>query len=255
MKEGIYLREIALRRDKVPDFGRYPFDLPAVATFDRLALEHPVTFLIGENGSGKSTLLEAIAVGLGFNAEGGSRHFRFGTRASHSELHRYLRLTRDVVRHRDGFFLRAESYYNVASEIERLDEEPFGPPIAPAYGPRALHEQSHGESFLALVEHRFRGGGLYLLDEPEAALSPMRQMALLARLHQLVRANSQFLIATHSPILLGYPHAAIFQLDAGGLQRIAYEQTEHFRVTRDFLNRYPAMLDTLLADGDASSAK
>jgi predicted ATPase len=159
-------------------------------------------------------------------------------------------LTRNVVRNRDGFFLRAESYYNVATEIERLDEDPFGPPIAPSFGPRALHEQSHGESFLALLEHRFRGNGLYLLDEPEAALSPVRQMSLLARLHQLVRANSQFLIATHSPILLGYPQATIYQLDGNGLQRVEYEQTEHFRVTRDFLNRYPAMLAELLADGD-----
>jgi predicted ATPase len=234
----------------VSDFGRYPFNLPAVASFDRLAFEQPVTFIIGENGSGKSTLLEAIAVALGFNAEGGSRNFNFGTRASHSPLHEYLRLTRNVVRNRDGFFLRAESYYNVATEIERLDEDPFGPPIAPSFGPRALHEQSHGESFLALLEHRFRGNGLYLLDEPEAALSPVRQMSLLARLHQLVRANSQFLIATHSPILLGYPQATIYQLDGNGLQRVEYEQTEHYRVTRDFLNRYPAMLAELLADGD-----
>jgi predicted ATPase len=119
-------------------------------------------------------------------------------------------------------------------------------PIAPSFGPRALHEQSHGESFLALLEHRFRGRGLYLLDEPEAALSPVRQMALLARLHDLVRTHSQFLIATHSPILLGYPHADIYQLDVNGLQRIEYEQTEHYRVTRDFLNRYPAMLSELL---------
>ena len=246
----IYLREVGLRRDKVPDFGRYPFNLPAVATFDRLTFEQPVTFLIGENGSGKSTLLEAIAVALGFNAEGGSRNFSFGTRPSHSELHAYLRLIRNVARHRDGFFLRAESYYNVATEIERLDEDPFGPKIAPSFGPRALHEQSHGESFLALVENRFRGHGLYLLDEPEAALSPVRQMALLARLHQLVRAHSQFVIATHSPILLGYPHATIYQLDVNGLQRVDYEQTEHYRVTRDFLNRYPAMLGELLADGE-----
>jgi predicted ATPase len=237
----LYLREVALRRDAVPDFLRYPFNLPAVSTFDRLAFEHPVTFLIGENGSGKSTLLEAIAVALGFNAEGGSRNFLFGTRPSHSELHQHLRLTRGVARARDGFFLRAESFYNVATEVEQLG-------VDASYGPRALHEQSHGESFFALVEHRFRGAGLYLLDEPEAALSPTRQMSLLSRIHQLVQARSQFIVATHSPILLGYPNAAIYVLDRSGIQRIAYEDTEHFRVTRDFLNRYPSMVKTLLAE-------
>jgi predicted ATPase len=252
LSSTLYLREVALRRDRVPDFGRYPFVLPVLADFDRLAFRRPVTFLVGENGAGKSTLLEAMAVALGFNAEGGSRHFRFDTRASHSELHEYLRLVRGVHRPRDGFFLRAESYFNVATEIEHLDAEPGrGPPIGSAYGPRALHEQSHGESFLALVEHRFRGDGLYLLDEPEAALSPMRQMALLSRIHALVRARSQFVIATHSPILLAYPDAMIYECSPGGLRVLAYEETEHFRITRDFLNRYPAMLRTLLGDDEA----
>jgi predicted ATPase len=247
----LYVREIVLRREKVPDVGRYPFALPVLTAFDRLAFDRPVTFLVGENGSGKSTLLEAIAVALGFNAEGGSRHFQFGTRASHSELHQYLRIIRGISRPRDGYFLRAESYFNVATEIENIDAQPGpGAPIAPSYGPRALHEQSHGESFLALVEHRFHGNGLYLLDEPEAALSPMRQMSLLARIHALVRARSQFVIATHSPIILAYPDATIHECGPDGLRRIAYEDTEHFRITRDFLNRYPAMLRTLLADDD-----
>ena len=249
----LYLREIALNRERVPDFRRYPFNLPAIVGFDRLALTEPITFLIGENGAGKSTLLEAIAVALGFNPEGGSRNFRFDTRASHSELCEHLRLTQAPrsERPRDGFFLRAESYYNVATEIERLDREPGpGARIADGFGPRALHEQSHGESFLALLQYRFHGQGLYLLDEPEAALSPLRQMALLSRLHQLVNARSQFIIATHSPILLSYPQAAIYQLDASGMQRVQYEETEHYRVTLDFLTRYPAMLRTLLADED-----
>ena len=253
---ALYLRKVALRRDKVPDFRRYPFNLPAVASLDRLAFDAKVTFLIGENGSGKSTLLEAIAVALGFNPEGGSRNFRFGTRPSHSELHEYLRVVRSVVRPRDGYFLRAESYYNVATEIENLDKIPSpGPRIAPSYGPRALHEQSHGESFLALVEHRLRGHGLYLLDEPEAALSPVRQIALLSRLHALVQASSQLIIATHSPILLAYPRAVIYQLGPNGMNRSEYEDTEHFRVTRDFLNRYPSMLKELLNDGDAGLFK
>jgi predicted ATPase len=242
----LYLREVVLRRDQVPDFGRYPFALPAVVRLERLVFRHPVTFFIGENGSGKSTFLEAIAVALGFNAEGGSRNFRFGTRESHSDLHAYLRPVRGVTRARDGYFLRAESYFNVATEIEHMDAIPAdAPPIAASYGPRALHEQSHGESFLALVQHRFRGSGLYLLDEPEAALSPMRQMALLSRLHELVQADSQFIIATHSPILLAYPEAEIHELGSEGPRLTPYEETEHFRVTRDFLNRYPAMLRTL----------
>ena len=250
----LYLRDVVLRRDTVPDFRRYPFNLPAIANLDRVKFDAPVTFFIGENGSGKSTLLEAIAVAVGFNAEGGSRNFRFATRASHSELHGHLRAVRGVVRPRDGYFLRAESYFNVATEIEKLDELPAaGPKIADSYGPRALHEQSHGESFLALVQNRLRGHGLYLLDEPEAALSPMRQMALLSRLHRLVETSSQFLIATHSPILLAYPGASISQLDGDGMRPIAYEETEHFRVTRDFLNRYPKMLEALLNDDDVDA--
>jgi predicted ATPase len=243
----LYLHEVMLRRDQVPDFGRYPFALPAVSSLERLVFRQPVTFLIGENGSGKSTLLEAIAVLLRFNAEGGSRNFRFGTRESHSDLHAFLRPVRGVARPRDGFFFRAESYYNLATEIENLDAAPGpGPPIAPSFGPRALHEQSHGESFLALVQHRFRGNGLYLLDEPEAALSPMRQLALLSRLHDLVQNRSQFIIATHSPILLAYPGAGIYEMGPSGPRATSYEETEHFRVTHDFLTRYPAMLRVLL---------
>jgi len=249
--EPLFLREIVLRREQVPDFGRYPFHLPAVARLERLAFTNAVTFLVGDNGSGKSTLLEAIAVALGFNAEGGSRNFRFGTRVSHSELHAYIRPVRGVSRPRDGFFLRAESLFNVATEIENLDAVAGpGPRIGPSYGARALHEQSHGESFLAVIQNRFGGNGLYVLDEPEAALSPMRQMALLTIMHDLVRAHSQFIIATHSPILLAYPGALIYQLGPDGPTPTTYESTEHFRVTRDFLNRYPAMLRTLLRGED-----
>lgn len=236
MLSSQFLQRMSLRRDRIDDFQRYPFCLPAVRSLDQLDFHPKVTFFVGENGSGKSTLLEAIAVSLGFNAEGGSKNFNFSTRRSHSELHEYLRLAKGFKRPRTGYFLRAESFFNVATEIEHLDAEPsFGPPVIDAYGGRSLHEQSHGESFLALLNERFGGQGLYILDEPEAALSPQRQLAVLARIHDLVNDGSQFVIATHSPLLMAYPDACIFQCTADGVSPVAYEDTAHFRVTRDFL--------------------
>lgn len=242
-----YVSRVSLQRDKVDSFDRYPFCLPAVRSLDRIDLHPKVTFFVGENGSGKSTLLEAIAVSLGFNAEGGTKNFRFGTRRSHSELHKYLRVAKGLKRPRDGFFLRAESFFNVATEIENLDAAPsFGPPVIDSYGGRSLHEQSHGESFLALMTERFGGQGLYILDEPEAALSPQRQLAVLSRIHDLVLDQSQFIIATHSPILMAYPDASIFLCAEDGVSPIAYDQTEHFQVTRDFLADRQRMLRVLL---------
>ncbi len=241
-----FLRRVSLKRDQVPDFESYPFNLPVVRLLDALELHPKVTFLIGENGSGKSTLLEAIAVSLGFNPEGGTKNFRFGTRESHSTLHSFLRLARGVSRPKDGFFLRAESFFNVATEIERLDAEPApAPPVINSYGGASLHEQSHGEAFLALMMNRFGGNGLYLLDEPEAALSPQRQLAVLARLHQLAESGSQFLIATHSPILMAYPDATIYSCSKHGLEPIDYHDTEHFQVTRNFLANPSRMLREL----------
>ena len=241
-----YVSRITLRRDKVESFDRYPFSLPALRSMEQIDLHPKMTYFIGENGSGKSTLLEAIAVSLGFNAEGGTKNFSFGTRRSHSELHEYLRVAKGVRRPRDGFFLRAESFFNVATEIERLDDEPGGPPIINSYGGRSLHEQSHGESFLALMTERFGGQGLYILDEPEAALSPQRQLAVLSRIHDLILDNSQFIIATHSPILMAYPDACIYQCGNGGVSQVAYEDTEHFQVTRDFLSNPQRMLQILM---------
>ena len=239
---------VTLLRDKVESFDRYPFSLPAIRTLEFLDLHPKITFLVGENGSGKSTLLEAMAVALGFNPEGGSRNFNFGTRESHSELHRYLRIAKGYRRHRDGFFLRAESWFNLATEIERLDAEPEpSPPIITYFGNRSLHEQSHGESFIALLKHRLHGDGLYLLDEPEAALSPARQIEAMARLHELVLKGSQFIIATHSPILMAYPDALILHCGRDGIRPIAYEDTEHFRITRDFLNNRHQVLNILTA--------
>ncbi len=243
-----FIQRVSLRRDTVESFDHYPFHLPAVRSLDQLEMHPRVTFFIGENGSGKSTLLEAIAVALGFNAEGGSRNFSFSTRRSHSVLHGHLRIARGFRRPRTGFFLRAESFFNVATEIENLDAEPGpGAPILPSYGGRSLHEQSHGESFLALLTQRFTGQGLYILDEPEAALSPQRQLAVLARIHELVRDGSQFLIATHSPLLMAYPDACIYQCGVEGVVPVAYDDTEHVRVTRDFLANPARMLQGLLA--------
>lgn len=214
---------------------------------DKLDLHPKVTFFVGENGSGKSTLLEAIAVSLGFNPEGGTKNFNFNTRASHSDLHAFIRIAKGFKRPKDGYFLRAESFFNVATEIEKLDSEPsFSPPVINSYGGQSLHEQSHGESFMALMMNRFGGNGLYILDEPEAALSPQRQLAALSRMHDLVQTNSQFIIATHSPILMAYPDARIYACTPGGMERVNYQDTEHYQVTKDFLNNPDRMLSMLL---------
>ena len=211
-----------------------------------LELRKPVTFLVGENGTGKSTLLEAVAAAWGFNPEGGTRNFRFSTEATHSALWKSLTLTRRGFA-RDGFFLRAESLYNVATNIDEMDRAPsLGGRVIDSYGGVSLHRQSHGESFLALVENRFGGEGLYLLDEPEAALSPTRQLSLLALLDELAGRSSQFIIATHSPILMALPGAEIFQLDREGVRAVAYRETEHYQITRRFLENPERMLRCLL---------
>lgn len=242
-----FISRVSLRRDIVESFDSYPFNLPAIRTLEYLELHPSITYVVGENGSGKSTLLEAIAVSMGFNAEGGSKNFSFGTHASHSSLHRYLRIAKGFRRPRTGYFLRAESFYNVASEIDKLDAEPVNASrIIDGYGGVSLHKQSHGESFLSLMTKRFQAQGLYILDEPEAALSPQRQLAVLSRLHDLVMQGSQFIIATHSPILMAYPDASIFQCNKEGISPVAYEDTEHFLVMRDFLANPQRMLKELL---------
>jgi len=246
-----YAIDVQLKRGEVPSFESYPFSLPAVRYLEVLKLHPCVTYVVGENGSGKSTLLEAIAVACGFNPEGGTKNFRFGTRMSHSNLHEYIRIAKGVRRPKDGFFLRAESFFNVATEIERLDAEPApSPPVIDSYGGKSLHEQSHGESFLALMMNRFGGNGLYILDEPEAALSPQRQLSALARIHQLVHADSQFIIATHSPILMAYPAAYIYACSPQGIELIDYHDTEHYRVMRNFVTNPKRTLDVLFAPDD-----
>ena len=242
----LYAESVFLRRS-LPERS-YLNALPAVNWLKehRLPLDATVTFLVGENGSGKSTLLEAIAVACGFNAEGGTRNFTFSTRATHSELGEYITVAKRRYP-RDGFFLRAESFYNVATNIDEMDEEPsFSPRLIDSYGGVSLHCQSHGESFLALVQNRFGGEGLYLLDEPEAALSPARQMTLLGEMHQLAEQDSQFIVATHSPILMAYPGARIYELREDGIHPTTYQETEHYQLTRRFLENPERMLRYLL---------
>lgn len=246
---GPYLLHMELLRDRIEHPDRFPYTLPAVRHLDVLAFHPKVTYFIGENGSGKSTLLEAIAVSCDLNPEGGSRNFNFASRASHSSLDECLRIAKRGLPG-DSYFLRAESFYNVATEIERLDKEPGGPPLIGAYGGVSLHEQSHGESFFALFQNRFRENGLYILDEPEAALSPKRQMQFLAVMHDYIKRGGQFIIATHSPIIMAYPDARIYKLSQDGIGDVPYQETEHYLVTRGFLSSPKRSLEILLADDE-----
>ncbi|WP_225087301.1 AAA family ATPase [Pectobacterium colocasium] len=241
-----YLQRVYFHPQKTCDPHIYPLNIPAISDIEKIRFHPDVTFLVGENGSGKSTLLEAVAIAMGFNPEGGSRNFNFSTRDSHSRLSESLRLVKGIKRPRTGYFLRAESFFNVATEIENIDPRL----IQLAYGGVSLHQQSHGESFMALLNHRFGANGFYVLDEPEAALSPTRQLAALARIHQLVNEGGQFIIATHSPIILAYPNSVIYQFSESGIQQVAWQDTEHYQITRQFLNNPQGMMNILLADED-----
>lgn len=241
-----YIRSIELQKNKIESFSVYPFSLCAVRSLNELKFHPNVTFIVGENGTGKSTILEAIAVAYGFNPEGGTRNFNFSTKSTHSQLYQYIKLVKGIKRPRDGFFLRAESLYNVASNIDELDAGFDGvPKISSSYGGMSLHDQSHGESFLSIFMNRFRGNGMYILDEPEAALSPSRQMAMISRMHELVGKESQFIIATHSPILMAYPDSLIYEIK-DEFKIVEYKDTEHFQVTQTFLNNTQKMLKLLL---------
>ena len=246
---GPFLLHAELLRERIPASNPFPYSLPSIGSLTTLPFHPKVTFFVGENGSGKSTLLEAIAVGCGLNPEGGSRNFNFATRPSHSRLDEALRLAKTSRLASDSYFLRAESFFNVATEIERL-----GQGLLSAYGGRSLHEQSHGESFFALFEHRFGGCGLYLMDEPEAALSPKRQLEFLSLLHDYCKRGSQFVIATHSPIIMAYPDAWIYVFGGETVRQVAYTDTEHYLVTRGFLSSPQRSLAILLSDEEPTES-
>lgn len=236
---GPFIESVFLDPTRIVDPMHYAFNLPSTKSFRRLDLHPKVTFFVGENGSGKSTMLEAIAIANGLNAEGGSRNMMFATRNSHSDLHKALKIRRYHALVPDAWFVRAESLFNVATEIEKLG-------VGASYGDKSLHEQSHGEAFMTLIENRF-GQGLYFLDEPEAALSPQRQLEFLVLLDSIVNQDSQIVIATHSPIIMSYPHAQIYSFGDDGINPIAYEDTDHYRVTRSFLDNPQRMLSHLLS--------
>lgn len=223
----------------------YPYTIPAVRDLDRLSFDAPVTFLVGENGAGKSTIVEAIAVASGFNAEGGTKNYRFATANTTSRLGTEITLIRGVRREKYGYFLRAESFYTTANYAEQGTFGAGGPmPIL--FDGKHIHEQSHGEAFLSIVQSF--SAGLFIFDEPESALSPQRLLHLMSAMHELEKQGSQFIIATHSPILLAYPRALIYQLSDVGLEKVKYDDLEHVRMTRDFLNHPSAFIDKLFKD-------
>ena len=243
-----YITGLEVLRDQLPA-DSYTLAIPALRSLENLDFPCPVTFFTGENGSGKSTLLEAVAVAYGFNPEGGTRNFQFSTRDTHSDFSSALRLRKGVKKPQDGFFLRAESFYNVASKVDDYAAESIGRiKYLDYYGGRSLHCQSHGESFLALMQNRFHGNSIFILDEPEAALSPQRQLTALLMIGRLAKEGSQFIIATHSPILLGLPGAQILCFDDGDLHPITYEETEVYQVMEMFINSRKVLLEKLFSD-------
>lgn len=244
-ESSTYLKSIELKRDKIESFSKYPFCLPVIQGLSHMDFHPKVTFIVGENGTGKSTILEAIATSYGFNPEGGTKNFNFSSKDTHSELKEYIKLIKGYKNPKDGFFLRAESFYNFATNVDELNRDVPG--LLNYYGGLSLHEQSHGESFFSVFMNRFKGNGLYILDEPESALSPSRQMSMISRMHELVEENSQFIIATHSPIIMAYPEAVIYEIKQD-IRQVEYKETENYKIMKGFINNTEGMLDILLED-------
>jgi len=236
----LFIKLIRFNREKIENYDIYPFNIEIIKNFNELRLTSPVTFLVGENGVGKSTFIEALAIACGLNPEGGTQNFNFSTQETHSNLHEYIQLEK-FDKPRTKYFLRAESFYNVATEIENLGVS--------GYGKTSLHSCSHGESFMQLIQNRFSERGLYILDEPEAALSPIRQMTLLAIIDDLVKKGSQFIIATHSPILISYRDGIIYDLN-DNFKCINYEDTEIYKTYKMFLERYNEIQEQLFNDDE-----
>lgn len=232
------IQRIQIHWDKIDRYS-YLRQIPAIQNLRSMEFHKPITFFVGENGSGKSTMLEAIAVAAGFNPEGGTKNYCFSTYNSHSELCDAIKIVRGARREGWGYFLRAESFYNVATQ----EEEYASNALVPS---EELHKKSHGESFLSIAQKHFRQNGLYFLDEPEAALSVQRQLTLLMEIDRCAKEDSQFIIVTHSPILLGIPGAEILSFDEGGVHPCAYEDTDSYQVTEIFMNHREQLLKRLL---------
>ncbi len=235
-----YLKSIRIEQPQGADLKQFPFTIAAIKDIDQLDFHPDVTFFVGENGSGKSTILEAIATKIEISGLGGGKEIQFVSRYGNSKLQEYMRCQHNVTRPTDKYFLRAESMYEMGNKLKSMGAN-FG-----RFGGQSLHSMSHGESFLSLLTKGMGENGLYLLDEPEAALSASRLLAALVRIEDLVNANCQFIIATHSPILLSYPRSKIYLFDEEGCRQVSFEETEHFKVTKDFLNNYPKRIQQLL---------
>ncbi|QED47958.1 AAA family ATPase [Cytobacillus dafuensis] len=239
----MFLKRITLLQNNIPSYSQYPFSIPSIKSMDEIILKKNVTFFVGDNGSGKTTLLEAIAEKCGFNTAGGGRNNSYEVHASVSSLGEFIRLSW-MPKVTNGFFLRAESFYHFASHLDEVDDTGFRD-----YGGVSLHEQSHGESFLSLFLNRFKGEAIFLLDEPEAALSPQRQLSFMRIIRDLTQnEQAQFIIATHSPILLGFPDATILNFDKGEISEIGYEDTDHYQITKYFLQHRERFLAEIFSD-------
>ena len=243
----LFIREIKIHREYIGQ-DSYIAGIPALINLERLEFTAPVTFFAGENGTGKSTLLEAVAVAYGFNPEGGTKNYSFSTYDSHSDLHRALTVVKGAERPRGNYFLRAESFYNVASKAEEYRGNDPASVYYRRFGGKSFHEQSHGESFFSLMQGGFYPKGIYILDEPEAALSPQRQLALLAEIYDLSKKGAQFIIASHSPILLGCPEAEILSFDGGAVHSCEYTETESYRITELFINDREKLIRLMLQE-------